>query len=682
MSPRKDRKEMSAQGVKPCISELNDHVTVLFHQPAHFPEDKRRVGKVLECVGRDNNVGFLRASGNERAPVGYTLAQGFPSSQFEKMRLDLEPDDVSASVPGEVDRVFAAAATEVDDHLIAQFREDARTEIIREFVDPLNRTIVVCRIVSSGKKPPQKSIGERSADKTHIFQGYCQPEGKTIQWKTVSMQPLVASAQSAALHRVPGAGPIGFPEDRTPDNPSSRWGLYAALCLVFIRFSMIHEALAFKLGINLYLLYIFGPPAILAAVFSGGLQRTFRNRAALCWLGLMFCMACSALFSSWRGGSVPQLIDYVRTQFPMLIVVGGLIVTWRDCLMMLRTLAASALVSVGIGRVFMGVDEGRMSLDMRGSSIANSNDLAAHLLLLLPFLVYFIIRPGARTITRILFSVVVGYGLFIILGTASRGALVGLGSIGLLVLIRAGAKQKSALIIAVVAGALVLVPALPQETLERLTSFSSDSGIVEASGSADLRRYVLQRSIEFTFSRPIFGVGMGQFMNFEGGSGSFAGMAHGAYIETHNAYTQISSECGIPAFLFYATAMISVFLTFSRAYRLTRGNPELTDMAAAAFIGLSAVTGFLVCTTFLAFGYKLYQPGLVGFAVAFGGAIPREIAARMRAASERSGVPGGIGIGGRALTPSHAGVLRPVFPGGPVGPVPRNKRPTPRTYTS
>ena len=409
-------------------------------------------------------------------------------------------------------------------------------------------------------------------------------------------------------------------------SPLRRFGFFAMLALVFIRMSMVHEALAAQLGVNLYLLYLFGPPAILCAVLAGDSGRLLRSRPALLWLAFVFWMILATPFSSWTGGSLAHVMSYSRTELPMLLVTAALIATWDECLLFMGTMALACLATLVIGKVFMQVIDGRVTLEM-GSSISNSNDFAAHLILLLSFLVYYGIRPKARPITRLAVFGIICYGVFLILGTASRGAELGIAAIGLFVLARVSVPKKLMICFLGATAAAALVAVLPSQTLLRLSALSADSGHLEAVDSMEDRRYLLIKSLEYTAQRPLFGVGPGQFSSFEGAMSRLAGL-HGNWHETHNAYTQISSECGIPAMIFYLAALIATFRSVSKIYRETKDRPELGDISSAAFTIMIAMTGFMVATFFLAFGYKLYQPSIVGFVAAFTAVVPLEISAR------------------------------------------------------
>ena len=96
--------------------------------------------------------------------------------------------------------------------------------------------------------------------------------------------------------------------------------------LVFIRFSMLHQLLTYKLGANLFLLYIFGLPPVLGFLFTGGFRRAVRFRVALYWLLFAGCLLLACIFSTWRGGSAAVVVTYLRTDFLMLFLIAGLTV--------------------------------------------------------------------------------------------------------------------------------------------------------------------------------------------------------------------------------------------------------------------------------------------------------------------------------------------------------------------
>jgi hypothetical protein len=201
---------------------------------------------------------------------------------------------------------------------------------------------------------------------------------------------------------------------------------YFGLAAIFIRFSVIHEALAAGLNLNLYLLYLVMPPALLGVLITGGIRRTLRARSALYWVGFLLWICLATAFSSWRGGSAVTLFYYARSEFIMLFVVAGLTLTWKECMQVMYTLAFAGVTDLVIGRVFLKEDVNRVDLAMGGSTIGNANDLAAHFILVMILLSFLIIAPKVPFLLRLAVVPMIGYGVLIITGTGSRGALLAL----------------------------------------------------------------------------------------------------------------------------------------------------------------------------------------------------------------------------------------------------------------
>jgi O-antigen ligase len=148
-------------------------------------------------------------------------------------------------------------------------------------------------------------------------------------------------------------------------------------------------------------------------------------------------------------------------------------------------------------------------------------------------------------------------------------------------------------------------------------------------GSSAARLYVLQKSIECAVEHPIFGVGPGQFPDYEGQSNTqFNG--HGYYHGTHNTFTQVASECGIPAMLLFTAGLVATYRLLSATYRKASQRPDCQDIRDVAFCLMLSMVGFGVAMTFLNFAYFFYQPALAGLAIAVSRAAEAEFGRRSR----------------------------------------------------
>jgi len=81
-----------------------------------------------------------------------------------------------------------------------------------------------------------------------------------------------------------------------------------------------------------------------------------------------------------------------------------------------------------------------------------------------------------------------------------------------------------------------LIQEIDQETLDNLGG---------AIGSMESRLTVLMASIRMTIQNPVFGVGPGNFPSVMWDQAALRGR-RSAWLVTHNTYTQVSSETGIP----------------------------------------------------------------------------------------------------------------------------------------
>ena len=89
--------------------------------------------------------------------------------------------------------------------------------------------------------------------------------------------------------------------------------------------------------------------------------------------------------------------------------------------------------------------------------------------------------------------------------------------------------------------------------------------------------------------------------------------------ETHNSYTQVSSECGIPAILFYFCALGMTFGVFRRGRKSS--DPDIR--AASSVLSLMLVS-YMICMFFLAQGYGFGFPVMGGIAISIDRLLKRE----------------------------------------------------------
>ncbi len=413
------------------------------------------------------------------------------------------------------------------------------------------------------------------------------------------------------------------------NDPIRRLGLNFTIAFLFFRFTGLHEIAAARFGVNTYVLYILGIPAILCLVLSDGLTRTLRSRQAKYWVGFAVCLIMAVPFSDWIGGSLTLVFGYLRNELLVLFLIAGLVITWRECWRLLGMISIACIVVMLLGQFFtaetMG-NEDRLAI-ATGLTMGNANDYAALLTLLLPFLGLVLITPGRTIVLRCLALCGLLFGFYMMLSTGSRGGLIASLAALVMMLLRLPPFKKMALALAALVIGVTMWQVLPEPITQRLATLVSDnSGGTEAIASEESRQYLLQKSLLFTAQHPLLGVGPGQFINHEG-LGAKALGHHGSWHETHNTYTQISSEAGIPAAIFFIAALVSTYRLLSGTLKQARARPPSRQnamIAAGAFCALIALVAFCSSSLFLSLAYRFYFPALTGIAIALSRAAQRE----------------------------------------------------------
>lgn len=443
-----------------------------------------------------------------------------------------------------------------------------------------------------------------------------------------------------------GAPEAGPQPDRAwliaKNDPLRRLGFWFALIFIFLRFSMLHELITYKLGFNTYMLYLVGPPALFLLLFTGGIQRAAQENTARFWMGFTLWMVVCIPFSYWPGGSWDITQAYIRTEIPMLFLAAGMVITIADCYKVIGAVALAAVVNVYMARFFETADIGGR-FNIAFSSIANANDMAAHLLLVLPLVAFFVIGPKQMILLRALGGAVIAVGLYLILGTGSRGALLSMVVMCVVALWKGTNLQRAVILVAAPVALLATVPFLPRTTTDRLLTIfqNSESDEGEARDSRNKRMHLLKQSIKHTLTHPLLGVGPNQFRNYEGNE-AVNNNRFGQWQVSHNAYTQISSEMGLPGFFCMLGGTFGTFLILSRLnkrLRQARDCLAVRRLRSLCFLLLMAQVSFCTSIFFLSLGYRFYLPFLSGFVIALQRAVKNELPAIEQTAAEAARKP-------------------------------------------
>lgn len=415
-------------------------------------------------------------------------------------------------------------------------------------------------------------------------------------------------------------------------NPFRKVGLLLTMALMFLRFTGLHELLVSKLNFNSYILYILGIPAGLCVIFGGALGRTLRENSARYWLAFAGWLLLAVPFSDWKGGSLRLVTTYIRTDLITLFLVAGLVLTWDECWRFLKMMAWSGVFVTALGFIFPGTVGNGPRLDLAiETSMNNPNDYAALLILLVPFLLL-PLRTQHGIVRKVACLTGLTAGLFMVLSTGSRGAFVGALAAATVLIWNLEPIQRVVAILGIVTIGGGLMIALPAQITERFanifgTSIESSNPADDAGASStESRIYLLKKSLLFTVQNPMFGVGPGEFADHEGFGAHAVGL-HGNWHEAHNSYTEVSSEAGVPAAIFFIAALVSTYRVLRKLDRQVRTLPRTPlnqRIRAATWCARIAMIGFCCCIFFLSLAYRFYLPAFSGLVIAMNRAAKRE----------------------------------------------------------
>jgi len=414
---------------------------------------------------------------------------------------------------------------------------------------------------------------------------------------------------------MPGFAPIA--------NNQQLSGLGFAFLLAFI-FVSTSRVLDFQLN-SLHIPLIC---SVLAAVFTllgGALRTAFQSRIGKLMVLFGVWMVICVPFSDWRGGSYSVLVGTFFKSFLVFVMVAGSTTTLARVRKMVITIALGAFVAMAIANVMQAKIDGRLT--MPTGFLANPNDLAQVMLVGVCFMPVWGVgkSPQVRGFVALLMLPFV----YTVFETGSRAALLALIALAILVFLYASPMRKVFLTVLFLAAGIGLFSASDTARMRLATLFSDKTGDKSASQeiaieSRDGRLKALNQSLELTLKNPLFGVGPGVFAS------SAADMSHAegkraAWVETHNSYTQVSSEMGIPGLIFFGGAVLSCLLGLSRVRKIANTRPDKVAVAGTANFMLAGFWTFAFVALFVSVAYQFYFSLMIGMAAAAISVMEREL---------------------------------------------------------
>ncbi|MGH9794474.1 MAG: O-antigen ligase family protein [Candidatus Acidiferrales bacterium] len=337
----------------------------------------------------------------------------------------------------------------------------------------------------------------------------------------------------------------------------------------------------------------------------------FPGLKAMKYLVFLFLQLSIAVpFSMWPGGSAERVFEDMSKVVIISLCIPTVVNTTSRLrwILWVQTLPVALMVlasAFGTGKVLVDSAGQVRARGWVGGIFENPNDYAFAIALVFPVAVCFFLHTR-NPLGKLFWGTSSLAMVYVVFETLSRGGLLALAVAVMAILWEYGFRQKRyALLVVFAASLIVLIGAAPGAFVNRVHSmvdFTKDQ-----TGSGWARRALLEESIRTALANPLFGVGPG---NFQIVSGNW----HGA----HNTYTQLGSEAGLPAALFFILLLYGG-ITQTRRLRLNATNPEVKTLAIALNASLTcyAVGAFFADTgyhffpyLFLAYAASLHQIAL------------------------------------------------------------------------
>jgi putative inorganic carbon (hco3(-)) transporter len=347
---------------------------------------------------------------------------------------------------------------------------------------------------------------------------------------------------------------------------------------------------------------IAGISVLLALIFS---LRQIRQRLPqeAIFLALLVgqLFLSSALSPVWRGGALQLTLNFAKVLMVVLVVTAAVTTVGRlRALIFTQAVSVAAIAAVAIwkGRLILGRLEG-----IFGGSYSDPNDLALAIVVSLPLCLAFLVL-SKRWLSKILWSVSLLMMTYAVLRTGSRGGFLALVVVAAVCLWEFAIRGHRPYLVgfAILTGFVLwqFAGGMVVGRLKGTLNVNDDTASAYASGQA--RQLLFWRSVEVTKEHPLFGVGPGNF-----------DQVSGQWHTTHNSFTLMSSEGGLPALVLYVLILFCGFKNLRAIKRLVPRRTESRLLAGALFASLA---GYAAGSVFLSVAYAFFPYILVAYTTA------------------------------------------------------------------
>jgi O-antigen ligase len=325
---------------------------------------------------------------------------------------------------------------------------------------------------------------------------------------------------------------------------------------------------------------------------------TSRPREVILILLLVVTALLSIPFALDHWVAWGNFTEYLKVVVMFIVMVNVVRTEKRLRALLLLGLAAGCFLSVGAINDYrlgnLGL-EGRRIAGIIGGIFENPNDLALHLVTMIPISVglMFATRSFLKKGAYILCSLLMVLGVIV---TLSRGGFLALvGSISFLIW-KLTPRGRPVVVVLGLLAILAMVSIAPSAFRSRISTTQDESAMARFDD--------LKRSVFLMVRHPLLGVGMGNYSLYSNRAKA-----------THNSYTQVGAEMGIAAALIYLLFVVAPLKPLRRIELEHFGMKKKPRFYYLAIALQASLIGYMLASFFASVAYLWYVYYLVAYAL-------------------------------------------------------------------
>lgn len=333
---------------------------------------------------------------------------------------------------------------------------------------------------------------------------------------------------------------------------------------------------------------------LLGCLMAGELRPPPMNATTLLLVALMLCFTATSIVALGEPAAVWEKWERSMKILLGLLLTAAMLTTRQR----LHALVWVMIISLG----YYGVRGGIFALVTGGSyrvwgppqtMITDNNHLAAALLISLPLMNYLRLQSAHHGV-RVGLGIAMGLTLLAVVASYSRGALLGLCAVLVVLWLMSGRKLLLGAGLALcLSGVVAFMPDGWSERMSGISSYQEDA-------SASERLVLWGISWQLALDRPLVGSGFtGPYTRAVVDRVAPDGPARAV----HSIWFELLGEHGFPTFVIWCgLSVVGVVQAFG-LMRRARGHPELAWAGDLGRMGLVAIAAYLVSGSFLSLSY-------------------------------------------------------------------------------